>query len=457
MARSAALAVLVWILALPGPASAQQPLTLSEAIADALAANPRVRAAEAEADRAAAEASVARAAFFPQVSYAESWQRSNQPVSGFSALLAARRFTAADFAIDRLNAPGGVSLFGGRVLVRQMLFDGRTRAESAIATGRHEMAAAEAVAARAAVVLQVTESYGRVLAADAAARAGAAAVAAADEGLAVAERRRAAGTATDADVLAFMVHRAAMRRRTIQAAGDAAIARADLNRVTGAAITRSFVAIEPSGAPQPGAPDVPVAPAPGGHDIETLLREAEAARAEMRRAERARVVADAGIRAARAAWLPQIAAHAGYQAEGLAAFDRADAWFVGGELTWTLSLGGAEAARVRAATAAQRGAEAAAADVRAGIHVEVVSAVRRLEAARARVDLGAAAVADAAERERITRNRYDAGLATVTDVLSAATARLDAELDRTRALADALVAEAMLARAIGRPVNATLP
>jgi outer membrane protein TolC len=110
---------------------------------------------------------------------------------------------------------------------------------------------------------------------------------------------------------------------------------------------------------------------------------------------------------------------------------------------------------VRTATAARRAVEAAAADTLAAIQVEVVSAVRRLEAARARVDLGTAAVADAAERERITRNRYDAGLASVTDVLSAATARLDAELDRTQARADVLVAEAMLARAIGRPVNAS--
>jgi outer membrane protein TolC len=454
MSRLAALAMLVSLQAVPGPALAQQPLTLSEAIAEALAANPRIRAAEAEADRAAANVSIARAAFFPQISYAESWQRSNQPVAGFSALLAARRFTSADFSIDRLNAPGGVSLFAGRLFIRQSIFDGRTRAEATAAGDERDMAIAEADAARAAVALQVTEVYGRLLAAEAAGRAAAAAVASADESLALAGRRREAGTATDADVLGLAVHRAAMRQRTIQASGDAAIARAELNRLMGGPPARSFVVADPdaapaSGATQTGAPDV--------LDIDALLREAAAQRPELRRSAHARAAAEAGIRGARAGWLPQIAAHAGYQAEGLSALDRADAWFVGGEFTWTVSVGGEQPARVRAATAARRAAEAAAADALAAVQVEVVSAVRRLEAARARVDLGTAAVADAAERERITRNRYDAGLASVTDVLSAATARLDAELDRTQARADVLVAEAMLTRAVGRPVNASHP
>ncbi len=46
--------------------------------------------------------------------------------------------------------------------------------------------------------------------------------------------------------------------------------------------------------------------------------------------------------------------------------------------------------------------------------------------------------------------RFTAGVATNTDVLDAQTALLQAELDRTRALASARLAEARLARAVGR-------
>jgi outer membrane protein TolC len=76
---------------------------------------------------------------------------------------------------------------------------------------------------------------------------------------------------------------------------------------------------------------------------------------------------------------------------------------------------------------------------------------------RARVAVGRASVDQAAERERITRNRYDAGLASVNDVLAAATARLDAEVERVAALVDALIASASLTRAVGWPVSPSRP
>jgi outer membrane protein TolC len=59
-------------------------------------------------------------------------------------------------------------------------------------------------------------------------------------------------------------------------------------------------------------------------------------------------------------------------------------------------------------------------------------------------------VAQAREGQRITRDRFDAGLAGVTDVLRASSAVVDAEAQRTAAAVDAVVAEAMLRRAVGR-------
>jgi outer membrane protein TolC len=56
----------------------------------------------------------------------------------------------------------------------------------------------------------------------------------------------------------------------------------------------------------------------------------------------------------------------------------------------------------------------------------------------------------AAEAERVVGERYRAGVATPTDVLDAQVARLQAELDRTRAVANVHLAEAQLQRAVGR-------
>ena len=67
------------------------PLPLSRAIAMAIAANPRVAAATA-AEAAARERRVAAgAAWLPRVDVQEGWQRGDQPVYAFSALLSQDR------------------------------------------------------------------------------------------------------------------------------------------------------------------------------------------------------------------------------------------------------------------------------------------------------------------------------------------------------------------------------
>ena len=123
-------------------------------------------------------------------------------------------------------------------------------------------------------------------------------------------------------------------------------------------------------------------------------------------------------------------------------------------MRWDLSLGGATAASGRAATAAVLAAQVAHADARAAVHVDVVRAVQHLNAARARVDVGRDLVTQTRERQRIVRNRYDAGVVSVNDVLAATTATVDAEAQRINALVDLIVARAELQRALGRaPVS----
>ncbi|MEZ5284261.1 MAG: TolC family protein [Vicinamibacterales bacterium] len=161
-------------------------------------------------------------------------------------------------------------------------------------------------------------------------------------------------------------------------------------------------------------------------------------------------VSDAGRRQARSAWWPQIGAQASYQYDGLTISDRASSWVVGGEARWSFSTGLAQRAAQRAAAASGLRARAALDEARAAVEVDVLSAVRRLESAEARERVAATTVAQARERQRIVRDRYDAGMAGVQDVLRAAAAVLSAETTRVAALADRISAQAALDRAIGR-------
>ena len=432
----------LFVVALPVGGEAQVRLSLTDAVAAAVSHNPGLQAARSQAERARADVSVAQGAWWPRLTATESWQRGDQPVFAFGALLSARRFTAADFAVSRLNSPAATNLFTTRLTLQQLVFDGgRTSGTIAVATAQHEVAQADSDAALAHLAASVTRTYGQILIGQSRARATEAAVAAATEDLTRAERRRDAGTATDADVLAVSVHLAEMRQRRLQLDADLAMARAQLNRLMGAPVDASFDAIE----------DIP-APATTG-ELTPLFAEAEASRPELRRAAAQLRAADAAAQQARSMWWPQVVTQAGLEWNGLRASDRSRSWIIGGEARWSLSLSGADAARVRAAAAARSAASAQFDDLRAAVHVEVLTAARQLDTALARTRVGADAVTQSEERARVVRNRYDAGLASMTDVLSAAAATLDAESRRVTAAVDALVAGAELQRALGRPAR----
>jgi outer membrane protein TolC len=64
--------------------------------------------------------------------------------------------------------------------------------------------------------------------------------------------------------------------------------------------------------------------------------------------------------------------------------------------------------------------------------------------------VGRLAVAQARESLRIVRDRFDAGLAPVNDLLRSSMAVLEAEYHQTAAATDVLISAALLERARGR-------
>jgi outer membrane protein TolC len=421
---------------------AQELLTVDRAVQDALAHNASLRASRASVSESDAYLTEARSGWFPRVSVTESWQRGDQPVFVFSSLLSSRQFAAENFAIDSLNHPEATGFFRNTIAVEQLVFDGgRQRSVTDSAQFRRDIAQLSADEASAALVLATVRAFGRTLVADAGQRAAEAALEAAREDLIRAQNRRDTGLATDADVLALVAHVADLQQRAIQQQGEAGVSRAELNRLMGAPIEREYLVAQPSDADNASLATT---------SVEALFAEAERNRSELRKAAVARQLAETDRQNARAALIPQVAAQGAFDLSGTQFNDRASAWLVGAEFRWNLSLGGAETARIKAAAGASTRAAAEADDARAAVHVEVVTALRRLQAANARRLAGRAAVEQARESQRITRDRFDAGLAGVSDVLRASSAVVDAESQRVAAAVDAMVSEAMLRRALGR-------
>jgi outer membrane protein TolC len=420
------------------PAMAQTPLTLEEAMKRAQGDTAEARALAAAIGEADARIERAQSGFWPRVDVTETVQRGNQPVFVFSSLLSQRRFAAANLAIPALNHPDPITNTRTSVALEQPIYDaGLTRLGVQAAKLDREMATATRDTADQDLAFQSAQSFVRVLQLEATVRATDAAVAAADSDRQRARARREVGLVTEADVLAVDVHLADMRQRQIAAAGDLAVARMKLAEAVGLPLTASVAPVRP--APRP-----PVA------DTDALVRDTLTTHPQLRQANLQLQMADNGRRTARAALLPTFGVQGGWEFNGATLGTQQSSWVIGAEMRVNVFRGFADKARIAEAQHAHVRATAERERVERRIEMDVRGALAQLAAARAREDAGRAALTQARESQRIIRDRYESGLATVTDVLRAAESALDAESRATTAEMDVILQTVALDRALGR-------
>jgi outer membrane protein TolC len=437
--RPAALLLLLAVIAAPPrPVLAQTPLTLQEAMNRARGQTADARALASTIQEAEARVRQAQSGFWPHVDVSETVQHGNNPVFVFSSLLSQRRFSEANFAIPALNQPDPLTNTRTGITVEQRIFDaGSTLLAVEAAKLDRDMSVVAQDGATRDLAFRAAQAFVRVLQLEAAVRAADAAVAASESDQQRARARRETGLVTEADVLAVEVHRADMRQRQIAAEGDVAVARIQLADAVGLPLTAAVIAVPPSPRAMPA-------------DGDTLVREALNLHPQRRQAELRQQLADNARRTARAGLLPTVAAQAGWEFNGATLGTQQSSWVVGAEVRLNLFKGFADSARATEAEHAQIRAGAERERVERRIEVEVRAALAQLMAAGAREEAGRTALTQARESQRIIRDRYETGLATVTDVLRAAEATLDAESRATAAEMDVILQTVALDRAIGR-------
>jgi outer membrane protein TolC len=420
------------------PAQAQTTLTLEDAMKRAQGETADARALAATIAASDARVQQAQSGFWPTVDVSESVQRGNQPVFAFSSLLSQRRFTAANFAIPALNHPDPVTNTRTAVALEQSVFDaGLIRLGVQAAKLDREVAIAVRNAADQDLAFRAAQAFVRVLQLEAMVRATDAAVAAAESDRQRAGARRDVGLVTEADGLAGDVQLADMRQRQIAASGDLAVARIQLANTVGMPLTGSIVLVRPTARPAPA-------------DDAALLREALSNHPDLRQANVQLQLADNGRRTARAAFLPTIGVQGGWEFNGATLGAQQSGWVIGAEVRMNVFRGFADSARIAEATHIYARATAERERIERRIEVDVRGALAQLAAARAREDAGRMALAHARESQRIIRDRYESGLATMTDVLRAAEATLDAESRAATAEMDVILQSVALDRALGR-------
>jgi outer membrane protein TolC len=435
-----ALAVLMTAFTGVNAALAQTSLTLEDAIKRAQGETADARALASAIGEANARIDRAQSGFWPRVDVTETVQRGNQPVFVFSSLLSQRRFTSANFAIPALNHPDPVTNTRTAVALEQPVFDaGLTRLSVQAAKLDRELAMATRDAADQDLAFRAAQAFVRVLQLEATVRATDAAVAAAESDRQRARARRDVGLVTEADGLAVDVHLADMRQRQIATTGDLVVARMQLAESVGLPLTASVVPVKPVS---------PLASTDG--DGEALVQEALTTHPGLRLANLQVQRADNGRRTARAGFLPTVGVQGGWEFNGATLGAQQSSWVIGAEVRVNVFRGFADSARMAEAGHAQVRATAERERVAQRIEVDVRAALAQLAAARAREEAGRTALTQARESQRIIRDRYESGLATVTDVLRAAEAMLDAESRATSAEMAVILQTVALDRAVGR-------
>ncbi|HMF59442.1 MAG TPA: TolC family protein, partial [Vicinamibacterales bacterium] len=247
------------------------------------------------------------------------------------------------------------------------------------------------------------------------------------------------------DVLSAEAQESRARLLAIESSNTRAVAEADLHRLLG---------IDGEGTIEPLAA-LDSAPVPGDSSA-TLVELARKERPE-RRALSDRVQAfQAREVAAGSASKPQIAVAGGYDyaRPNARIFPRIgewrDSWDVSVNVSWTLWDGGRRRAEYAEALANTRGAQSRALDFDRQVAFEVRQRWLEVDSSRAAIAAAEDGLRSATEALRVVGERFTAGVAISTDVLDAEVAMLQAGLDRTRALANARLAEARLRRAVGR-------
>jgi len=424
------IAVAVLLLFSPAARGAET-WTLGQAIRHALSHNPDARLALQRIAAAQAGLRQANAAFWPQLQLQSSYIYTNNPVTVFGAVLNQETLTDAFPTGDFSQVPSADN-FQLQGMVRVPLFvGGRNVANRRVVRAQTEAAEQQAEAVRRSLAFEVARAYLTLLKSRAFIEASKAAVGAFEHNVVIARKRFKAGTLLKADVLDVEVRLARAREELVRAENARALAQRVLRNLLG--IDRGTITVA---------------------DVDPQLERPKAGarwrRAEIAAVSKALEAAQAGLRRARAGYFPRLSAFASLVFDAGAKHGGSGlSYTTGAMLQWDLWDGMATRAHVEQANAALATAHERERKLRLAIDLEVEQARIHLREARERLAVTEKVISQAEQSVRLTRARFEQGLALATQLIDAETALTGARLRRAESEADRRIAIAALRKALG--------
>lgn len=444
--RTTLTSVMVLMLGVMAPraatAQAALPLSLEDAIQRGVGHDPRLSEARAKDNAATVAIGSNTALGRPSVTGSAGYLRTNHvPEFGFRQL-------NGDLNIIFPDIPNKYRFRGEMDL--PLYTGGRVDALVASAESTAQASAAEVRATEQDVRMDITRAYWVLVTARENARVLQQALDREDAYVGDVKSRVDAGVLPPNDLLSAQAQRAREAVQLIRATNDAAVAQVALGLLIGVG---PDTAIEPTTRVDQalaGAEDL------AGQPATTLAAAGREQRTERIGLEAQQAGLLSSATAARASSKPTVA--------GLMAIQPARpnerfvpptdqwnlSWDLGINVTWSLFDGGRSRADAATATAQADVVVHRIEQFDARLALEVRQCLLDLAASRAALSASNEAVTAATEAHRVVSERFNAGVATSTDVLDAQLALVQAELERTRLMAEQRINEARLLRSVGK-------
>jgi outer membrane protein TolC len=400
------ISLLVFMGGMPGVA--QDPLTLRDAISQALGQSPQAAVARADSQDTASASKLARTALLPQLNFTEDISRGNDPVYAFGTRLRQRQFTQADFALNALNYPQPIGNFSTRFSGQWVAFDSfKMQKEIHRADLFKESASASTRAVDQQIVFRVVGAYQQVLYAQRKLD-----VAQHDQETAAAllssvDEHVKAGLAVESDRMSASVNQAARHGEQIAAEGDLELAWASLREAMGAPDLKAteLKPIEPHAFPD--------------GSLEEEIATGAKSRPDLGAMQKAQSAQASSVGAAKSDFGPRVSAYGNWEEDRTSiGGSGGNNWVAGVQISVDIMPIGKRAQLARESAAKQK-VDAQVLGTEQHLRFEVSQAHIHRQTAEAQLNVAKDAMEQSAESLRILRNRYGAGLATITDLLRA--------------------------------------
>lgn len=423
---------------------AQGALTLNQAMRDATVNHPLLKAAEARARSAHAQARQAHGYRLPSIDISESFIRTSNPAEAFAFQMNQERFSMAEFGnpVNNPNNPDLLNTYMTRAEATLPVFTGgMLRARALQATRMSQAANSELARTRETVALDAATAWLNLSKAREYRDLMQRSLATAEAHQKRAQEYFNQGMLAPSDILRAEVFVAEIREYTARADEQEKLAQAALNFERGRPQDESVLLAE-----QDNIAEYRV-------DTTNAIEIARDARPDLRAAHDKLAAGQAEIAVARSTFLPQIGVVARYDWYDDQLFgDHGESWAIMGQAKLNLFHGGADR---NAWKKAYLDAQAGKHDVKRfeeGVELEVRQALAERSSAELRHDAALAALTSGRENLRVIEARYAQGIAQMTDLLDAQTALRELEVRELTARYDRQLAEYQIRFVTGQPL-----